>query len=152
MENDIILWQQAATTFGSSTLSHNGEIIKSSSSSYAELLGQVIISDFSSYKEFYKNERLQLYGDKHGCWMVLSNFVETDDNNRRIAFVAKIRTKSKKDIIPTLVKEAELSGKHLSQDGIGAITWLLYKNEILSFVAVFLFLIVSFVIIVVVRE
>lgn len=121
MENEIILWQQAPTAYGHSVLSHNGEIITEGNRSYTELLEQVIISDFSSYTLLYKSEMLQLYKDAQRSVFILSNFVETDENDRRIAFVAKIKADSKKEVVQILTKEASLLGKHLSQDEISMI-------------------------------
>lgn len=145
MENEIILWQQAPIAYGHSVLSHNGEIITEENRSYTELLEQVIISDFSSYTLLYKSEMLQLYKDAQRSVFILSNFVETDENDRRIAFVAKIKADSKKEVVQILTKEASLLGKHLSQDEISMITVVLYKKEMLSFVIVFLGLIISLV-------
>lgn len=145
MENEIILWQQAPIAYGHSVLSHNGEIITEENRSYTELLEQVIISDFSSYTLLYKSEMLQLYKDAQRSVFILSNFVETDENDRRIAFVAKIKADSKKEVVQILTKEASLLGKHLSQDEISMIAVVLYKKEMLSFVIVFLGLIISLV-------
>ena len=146
MENEIILWQQAPIAYGHSVLSHNGEIITEENRSYTELLEQVIISDFSSsYTLLYKSEMLQLYKDAQRSVFILSNFVETDENDRRIAFVAKIKADSKKEVVQILTKEASLLGKHLSQDEISMITVVLYKKEMLSFVIVVLGLIISLV-------
>ncbi len=88
---------------------------------------------------------LQLYKDAQRSVFILSNFVETDENDRRIAFVAKIKADSKKEVVQILTKEASLLGKHLSQDEISMIAVVLYKKEMLSFVIVFLGLIISLV-------
>lgn len=133
MNNNIILWQQATTAFGNSLLSHNGKCILPEDDQYAELLDQVIVCDFSSYRKLYSDEEIQLYIDKDRNYFILSNFVETDESNRQIAFIAKVRTSSRKEIITLLQKEALLYEKHITDKAQKTLCSALYAKEIIGF-------------------
>lgn len=131
MKSDIILWQQAATAFGESLLSHNGKQIKSTDEQYTELLDQVIVCDFSPYRQLYKDEDLQIYVDHEKNYLILSNYIETDESSRQIAYIAKIHVESKIEIVPLLQQESLSIGKHITHKTQKTLQYVLYAKEII---------------------
>lgn len=130
MNTDVILWQQASSAFETGILSHNGKQLAKEDLEYADILDQVIITDFSFCKILLQNDVLQIFQDEEETIYILSNFEEKDENGRRIAFVAKICADSRKEAISAFQKELSFCNKHISETELGMIKVTLYRKII----------------------
>ncbi len=66
-----------------------------------------------SYQILLKDQNLSIYRIKDGNYVILSNFAETDNANRRISYSAYIDAETNNDVLPLLKNEAQLYGYNL---------------------------------------
>ena len=130
MKDYITLWQQSAITLGDSTLSHNGLTIERDNESYQKLFHSIFDEERGD-TTLFKSERIQIY--KRGdSYLVFSNCEEKDENERKIAFAARIKAQHKSHIIKILQKELSLTNKTISQETQTIIQAALYRYEIIT--------------------
>lgn len=111
--NNIILRVQAPTNLeADEILSINGVRKKRDEFDYF-FQSEKTLKVEKSYQTLFKDQYLSIYRIKDGNYVILSNFAEKDDANRRISYSAFIDAKSNDDVLPLLKDEAQLYGYNL---------------------------------------
>lgn len=144
MKDDITLWQQSATTLGDSILSHDGLTIEHDNDSYQNLFNSIFDNERGD-TTIFKSELLQFY-KRDNSYLIFSNCEEKDDNDRKIAFAARIKTQRKSHVLKLLQKELSLTNKTISQETQTTIQVALYKYEIITTICALLIFIICLII------
>lgn len=114
MENEkIILWIQAKSVDDANLLSHNGVLINKDDVNYMELYRKLVEKD--KYKKIISTtDNLSVYKQRikgEQCYLIHSNFAETDVAGRQIGFMALVSGADKlSDALEKLINESKPYG------------------------------------------
>ncbi|SHI60154.1 hypothetical protein [Bacteroides stercorirosoris] len=113
MENEkIILWIQAKSVDDVNLLFHNGVLINKDDVNYMELYRKLVEKD--KYKKIISTDNLSVYKQHikgEQCYLIHSNFAETDVAGRQIGFMALVSgADNLSDALEKLINESKPYG------------------------------------------